>query len=253
VKDSYVNIEGHRLRFRWLGDPNKEKGMTLVFLHEGLGCIESWKDFPARLCSATGLNGLLYDRKGYGKSALSLNPRTKAYLHEEAWDCLPLLLDKLDIDKPFLVGHSDGATIALLYAARYPATAVVSISGHILVEEEALRGIRKFGKLYAHGEMRYRLEQLHGDKTDRVYHDWADTWLDPAFRDWDIRAELSGVSCPVLAIQGDRDEYASNRHPEMICQAVGGLCDSYLIPGAGHVPHLQKGEMVLQEIVRFLG
>jgi len=252
-EDGFVEAAGARLAVRRLRPPaGTGEGAPLVLLHEGLGSIPQWKRFPERLVAAAGRPALLYERRGHGRSDPAAGPRGLDYLHRAAFDELPAVLSACGVADPVLVGHSDGATIALLYAARLRCRGVVSIAGHVLVETEALDGIRRtMARLDADG-LRGGLERHHGERTDDLLHAWADTWTAPWFRGWDIRAELEPVRCPMLVVQGADDEYASPGHVDEIASAVGGPTDTWLVPGQGHAPHLTASEPVVQRVAAWI-
>ena len=248
-----IHAAGHRLAAERVL-PEKAAKKTIVFLHEGLGCIGFWKDFPDALCARLGLPGLLYDRWGYGASDPFDRPRTKDYLADEAFFSLPEVLAAAGIERPILVGHSDGASIALLYAAAFPdkPLAVVSEAAHVFVEEEALAGIRLAIQAFESGDLARRLERHHGEKTKKVFEAWADTWLSPGFRDWNIEAALPHIRAPLLLLQGAEDEYGTAAQVEAIEKGASGPVESHLLPGCGHVPHHQARERVLDLMTDFL-
>jgi pimeloyl-ACP methyl ester carboxylesterase len=227
---------------------------TLVFLHEALGSIRQWRDFPHRLAAATGCRALVYDRCGAGGSDPLAGPRPLDYLEVEARKVLPEVLAACGIDRPVLVGHSDGGTIALLYAAAFPdgPVGIVTEAAHVFVEEITLFGIRAAGESFANTDFRDRLKRYHGERTDSLFAAWRDTWLDPAFRDWNVEAALASVRCPVLALQGAEDEYGSPRQLAAIADGVAGPVRQCLLPDCGHTPHRQAPEAVLEETARFI-
>ena len=267
-----LEVAGHRLAARWLApegfdtDSAKNPDLastrsksqpTLVFLHEALGSIGQWKDFPDALVAATGLPGLVYDRQGHGRSEplaapLTL-PRPLDYHHREAEQVLPALLDAAGIERAVLIGHSDGGTIALLAAAALPQriAAVVSEAAHVFVEEISLQGIRDAYAAWQKGGLK-GLERYHGDKTSALVRAWAETWLDTAFRDWSTEAELAGVTCPLLAIQGVDDQYGSPEQVARICAGAAGPAEPLLLPDCGHEPHSEQRDWVLRAICDFL-
>ncbi len=252
-EDGLVAAAGARLALRRLRPPaGTVKAAPLVLLHEGLGSIPQWKRFPERLVAAVGRPALLYERRGHGRSDPAAAPRGLDYLHRAAFDELPAVLAACGVEDPVLVGHSDGATIALLHASRFRCRGVVSIAGHVLVETEALDGIRRtMARLDADG-LRAALERHHGAGTDDLLHAWADTWSAPWFREWDIRRELASVRCPVLVIQGAEDEYASPGHVDQIARAVGGPTETWLVPGQGHAPHLTAPDRVVERVAAWI-
>jgi pimeloyl-ACP methyl ester carboxylesterase/GNAT superfamily N-acetyltransferase len=181
---------------------------ALVLLHEGLGSVGLWRGFPQRLVEATGRRTVTFSRYGHGQSDPPPRPRTASFMHEEALEVLPELLAKLAIDKPVLVGHSDGASIALIHAAHHPVEAVVAIAPHVFVEDVCIREIRQARIAYDEGNLRERLARHHRDP-DAAFFGWNDVWLDPAFPQWDITGQLESVTCPLLLIQGERDQYGT--------------------------------------------
>ena len=249
--DCDVTAGGRRLRVRRIGS---EGGPTLVFLHEGLGSITQWRDFPRALAAATGLPALVYDRLGYGASEAREGPQDPAYLEVEATRRLPQVLEACGITRPILVGHSDGATIALLFAARFPdqALAVVSEAAHVFVEDVSPEGIAKALEAFETTALRRQLEKHHGAKVDAMFHGWSDVWLAPAHRDWNMLDRLGAIKAPVLAIQGEEDAYGTPAQVEVILRGVGGPARGLLLPGCGHVPHFQARERVLAAMAAFL-
>lgn len=226
----------------------------MVFLHEGLGCIAMWKDFPARLCERLGCEGVVYDRWGYGRSEAFDRPRTVRYLHDEAELFLPEVLDALAVPRALLFGHSDGGTIALLFAAAHPerTAALVTEAAHVFVEEVTLAGIKAAGEAYATTDLPRRLARYHGEKTDGVFKAWYDTWLSPEFRSWNIEAALPRITAPILILQGAEDEYGTPSQVEAIARGVGGPATSAILPGCAHVPHLQAPDLVLDRVAAFV-
>lgn len=245
----------HRLRVARLRLPGSEAGLpTLVFLHEGLGSIPQWRDYPQALAGALGLPALIYDRYGYGRSQARTGPQDPLYLELEAHDRLPRLLEACGIRHPFLVGHSDGASIALLFAARYPEipVGVISEAAHVVVEPMSVDGIRKALKAFETTSFRDRLAKYHGDKVDAVFHGWADTWMNPRHLGWSMVHRLPSITAPVLAIQGEDDEYGTPCQVEAIVRGVAGPAQALMLPGCGHVPHFQAREAVLEAMAEFV-
>ncbi|MCB1960368.1 MAG: alpha/beta hydrolase [Rhodocyclaceae bacterium] len=225
---------------------------TLVFLHEGLGCIDMWRDFPQQVCDRTGCGGVVYARAGYGRSSPQRQARGVDYMHREALDALPALLDRLAVDRPLLVGHSDGGSIALIHAARAarPVRALVVMAPHEFVEEITLAGIRDARAAWQHTNLRERLARYHDDP-DWVFHSWNDTWLRPEFRDWNIEDCLPAIDCPVLALQGEDDEYATLRQIDVIAEAVPGTT-RLTLGQCGHSPQRDQAAQVIAAIAGFV-
>lgn len=227
---------------------------TLVFLHEGLGSIVQWRDFPANLSTATGLPALVYERWGHGSSDALDTQRTIHYLHDEAFISLPEVLKQTNINDAILIGHSDGGSIGLLFAAIHgiKTRGVITEAAHVFVEEVTVAGIRRAVELYETTDLKDRLYQYHKENTEKMFRAWADTWLSSSFRSWNIEGFLSQISCPLLVIQGEQDEYGTKAQMESIVKHVGGPAEGLIIPGCGHVPHHQAHERVLKEMTRFI-
>lgn len=249
-----VEVAGRRLAVEELRPAETAAGPALVLLHEGLGSIAMWRDIPARLATKLRLRTVVYDRWGYGGSDRLEGTRGKGYLHDEAEVFLPGLLDALGIGETALVGHSDGGTIALLFAAAFPerVRAQAVIAAHVFVEDAALAGIREAVAAYREGGLARRLARHHGDKTDSVFRAWADTWLAPWFRDWNIEDRLPRIKAPTLVVQGAADPYGGEAQLEAIMRGLGGPKEALLLPGMGHVPHLEAPEQVGAAVAGFL-
>lgn len=226
---------------------------VLVFLHEALGCSTMWKDVPATLSGQTSLPYLCYDRLGHGRSDPLPGPRDERYLEIEAYEILPAVLEACGVTEPILVGHSDGGTIALMYASRHRVRGVVTEAAHVFVEEVTLAGIRAAVEAWRSTDLRDRLARHHGDKTDALFDAWAGTWLSERFRSWNIEQCLAAIAAPVLIVQGEDDEYGTIRQVEAIAAGVSGRAEPLLIPGCRHVPHLQAADRVLPAIAGFVG
>lgn len=238
------------IEYQWL---NADAGTAplIVFLHEGLGSVSMWRDFPQRLCDAAGCRGLVYSRPGYGRSTPRAAGEAWApdFMHRQAQQVLPALLQALGVDAqgqpPWLFGHSDGATIALLYAARFPrqlAGAIV-LAPHIMVEDLSVASIAQARSAYAHTDLRQRLARHHADP-DSAFLGWCDAWLSPAFRRWSIEAELSAIACPLLAVQGLADEYGTLEQVRGIARRVP-QAQLLELADCGHSPHKDQPERVL--------
>lgn len=254
---AHVTIDGVRLETRCI--PGAAGRPWLVLLHEGLGCVSLWRDFPEKLARHTGSPVLAYSRRGYGGSDPLPPPpvagprRPPSFMHDEAAIVLPRLLDHLAIEAPVLVGHSDGASIALIHAARPAADtrAVVLMAPHVLVEPISLASIARMRELYAAGELRARLARHHAH-VDDAFLGWADTWLDPSFRAWSLAGEIARLACPALLIQGDADEYGTLAHVDGIAAGAMGPTQRLLLSGGGHAPHREHEAEVLDAIQGFV-
>jgi pimeloyl-ACP methyl ester carboxylesterase len=247
----FVDVAGHRLecvRIR-----GAKSAPTLVFLHEGLGSVALWKDFPARVAAATDCPVLVYSRAGYGRSSPAALPRATDYMHVEALTVLPALLDRLGIADPVLVGHSDGASIALLHAGsgRRPVRALVALAPHVFVEDMSVASIAEVRRQYDTTDLRERLARRHADP-EAAFRGWNDIWLAPAFRSWNIEACLPGVRCPLLMIQGRDDEYGSAAQLDAIERQVGGKVARIELADCRHSPHRDQPEATLAAIADFV-
>ena len=243
-----IEVAGHRLEVQWIG----ESGPTLVFLHEGLGSIRQWRDFPALVARASGCRALVYDRYGYGNSDVLREPRVGVeFMHDGALNELPELLENLKIENPVLIGHSDGASIALIHAGTYPVRGVAVMAPHVFVEEPGLKSIENLNATFETTDLPQRLGKYHRNAR-KTFHLWADAWLDPAFRQWNIEEYLARIKCPVLAIQGEADEYGSMAQLDAIKQQVAGPCELLKLPDCGHSPFKDQPERVLQVVAGFI-
>ncbi|MCM8593742.1 alpha/beta fold hydrolase [Accumulibacter sp.] len=251
VDPALLKIGGQVFEYQSI-PPSRAALPTLVLLHEALGSVALWRDFPERIALATGCQVLSWSRQGYGHSSPLAGPRTPRYLHDEAIEQMPAVLAALQIDQPVLIGHSDGGSIALIHAAAFPdrVAGLVVIAPHEFVEHEALAGIRRAGEAYASGRLRNRLAAFHRD-ADRVFDAWHDTWLSENFRDWDIRDCLPAIRCPILAIQGEDDEYATMRQIECIAESCADV-ELLKLADCRHSPHRDQPERVIAAIVRFV-
>jgi pimeloyl-ACP methyl ester carboxylesterase len=243
-------IDGRRIEYGFV-QPAVTGGRDLVMLHEGLGSASMWRDFPERLARATGCRTLVYSRYGYGRSSPLEAPRRVDYMHEEARQWLPAILERLDIRRPMLFGHSDGASIALIYAASDASevAGIVALAPHIKVEDLTMRNIAAAKEAYLHTDLPVRLSRHHVD-ADSAFWGWNRIWLDPAFRDWNIEALLPSIRCPILAIQGEEDEYGTMEQIAGIARAVP---HSKLLTLAAcrHSPHRDQPEAVLAAAAEF--
>ena len=246
-----LNLDGRRIEYRFV-DPAAATGADLVMLHEGLGSVSLWRDFPEQLARATGCRTLVYSRHGYGRSSPLDAPRRVDYMHEEARVWLPAILDRLGIRRPLLFGHSDGASIALIHAASSGSevTGIIALAPHVKVEDLSVRSITAAKTAYLETDLRTRLGRHHAD-VDSAFWGWNRIWLDPAFRDWNIEGLLPSIRCPILAIQGEDDEYGTMEQIESIARSVP---DTRLLalPACRHSPHRDQPEAVLAAAREFV-
>lgn len=250
IRDFLIAIDGIQISVRQIQTNLSSELPSLVFLHEALGSIPQWRNFPLSLSQAVSRNAFIIERQGHGQSTPFHKPRTAHYLQEEALDVLPKIMAHLNLKNPILIGHSDGGTIGLLYAAHFPITAIVSMAAHTFVENITLVGVRS--ALTQKAFLIDRLQKYHGDKAAALFHAWNDTWLAADFRNWDIREALTQITCPVLAMQGEDDEYGTVKQVESIVEKVSGSVVTCLLKNAGHHPHLRAMDKVVKEIQTFI-
>jgi pimeloyl-ACP methyl ester carboxylesterase len=246
-----VVVDGKRLETAWFAGSDPARP-AIVLLHEGLGSIGLWRDFPARLAARTGCGVLAYSRYGYGRSEPLRERREPEYMHHEGRVVLPELLAQLEIERPILLGHSDGASIALLYAAG-PANdprALVLVAPHVFVEELSVRSIAQAKIAYETSDLRAKLARHHDD-VDGAFFGWNDIWLDPRFRAWNIEPAVEGVRCRVLLIQGEADEYGTSAQVDAIAARLP-RSEALLVADAGHSPHRDAPELVLERVSAFV-
>lgn len=231
-----------------------ENRPTIVFLHDSLGSVELWRDFPVKLSEATKCNVLAYDRLGYGKSnPMSTHERPVNYMELEA-DLLNDLLAELNINNAILFGHSDGGTIALITAAKYPkrVEAVICEAGHIFVEDVTLKGVYDAWEAYKTTNLPERLKKYHGDKVEMLFKAWTETWTRDDYKNWNIEYLLKDITCPLLFIQGEADEYGTLDQVEKTVSQVSGSAEKYIITQIGHTPHKEVPELVLEKVTGFI-
>jgi pimeloyl-ACP methyl ester carboxylesterase len=258
VTDSFVELDAGsgadrgRLHVR-VHEGSRATSPSVVFLHEGLGSLDLWKGFVDDVRTALGgVTTVAYSRHGYGRSDVTGHPRAVTYMHDEALIVLPALLTELGIQRPLLVGHSDGASIAIIHAGSgHDVSGLVLIAPHVFVEDIGLAAIAAARTAYDEGQLRPRLERHHDD-VDAAFRGWNDVWLSPEFRAWNIEGYLPSISCPVLVVQGDGDEYGTLAQVDAIERGVAGPCERLVIAGAGHAPHQQAGAEVVTAIRRFV-
>ncbi|MCJ7935192.1 MAG: alpha/beta hydrolase [Chryseobacterium sp.] len=252
IQNTVINVDEKNLYIEY--NTSFEDRPAIVFLHDSLGSVQLWRDLPGKLAEATQSNVLVYDRLGYGKShSMPTHERTVNYMELEA-DLLNDLLAELHIDKAILFGHSDGGTIALITAAKYPerVEAVICEAGHIFVEEVTLKGIYDAWEAYKTTNLAERLQKYHGDKVEILFRAWTETWTRDDYRNWNIEYLLKDIVCPLLFIQGEADEYGSLDQVEKTVSQVSGSTEKYIIPGIGHTPHKEAPELVVKKSAEFI-
>lgn len=247
-----IRIANSEIAFSHIGHfPNRP---TVVFLHDSLGCMALWRDFPQKLAALSKCNILVYDRHGYGASGEFVYPqRAIDYLEDEA-DVLSELIETLHIQQPILFGHSDGGSIALIAAAKFPQkiNAVITEGAHIFVEAETVKGIRDAIEQYQETDLREKLEKYHGAKTNAMFNAWTQTWTSDAFQSWNIEHFLPSIQCPVMVIQGENDEFGTMAQVSGIVNQVSGKAEKQVLPGIGHTPHKESPELVLKIAADFI-
>ena len=250
-----VLVHGVRLDIQRIAAPAGRPAAPIVFLHEGLGSVAMWRDWPASVCAAAGRAGIVYSRRGYGASDPVADVRGAGrlapdYMHREAFEVLPALLRELGVDAPVLLGHSDGGSIALLHASRYPLAACVVLAPHVIVEDVSVRSIEQARVAFESGGLRDRLARYHAD-VDGAFWQWNDVWLSAGFRSFDIRPECRRIRAPVLALQGVDDPYGTLRQVQEIAPTAGRF-ELHALPACGHSPHRDQPATVTATITDFL-
>ena len=268
---STVKVLGSQLEYRWIG-PRPGERPTIVFLHEGLGCVGTWRDFPDRLASVTGCGALVYSRPGYGSSDPVQGTRPVAFMHDEALEVLPAVLERFRLEEVILFGHSDGASIAVIYAGASSGNYSRNLSGgpcgppsplapvrglvleapHVFVEAICTEKIARIAEEYETTRLRERLARYHGANTDSMFRTWTEVWLKPEFARWNIEESLPAIQSPVLVVQGEDDEYGTPAQVEAVLRQVKGPAESLVLPRCGHSPHTTHADEVLEAGSRFI-
>ena len=245
----FLNVRGHRLEYRRIA---AAAGPSLVFLHEGLGSISLWRDFPDRIAAQTGLPAIVYARYGHGQSDVLQPPHGVDFMHREALESLPELLRQLEIERPILIGHSDGASIALIYAGSgHSLRGLVAIAPHVFVEDISVESIVAAKQAFETTDLPRKLARHHRD-AHKTFYGWNDVWLAPAFRSWNIEAFLPAIKCPLLALQGLGDEYGTMAQVDAIARQGGGPVEVLKLRDCGHSPQKDQPKIVAKAIVEFV-
>jgi pimeloyl-ACP methyl ester carboxylesterase len=249
----FLTVGPQQLEYRMIG-PRPHEAPTLVMLHEGLGCVGLWGDFPQQLQAATGCGVFVYSRAGYGQSSPVTLPRPLSYMHDEARETLPLLLDEIGFQRGLLVGHSDGASIAAIYAGSHQDHRVgglALIAPHFIVEDVTIASIAGFRRAYDTTDLRARMTRWHAD-VDATAHGWSDVWLKGDFRKWDLTEFLAYIRVPVLIVQGEGDQYGTVRQIEIAQEECYCPVEVALLPAAKHSPQREAPEATLKAISEFV-
>jgi pimeloyl-ACP methyl ester carboxylesterase len=253
VDQGFLDLGSSRLEYRMIG-PRPADAPTLLLLHEGLGSVGLWGDFPDRLAAATGAGVFVYSRAGYGKSSPAKIPRPVTFMHEEARAVLPRLLDAIDFRRGILIGHSDGASIAAIYAGSvqdHRVRGLVLIAPHFFTEDAGIAEIARARNAYASGDLRGKLARWHDD-VDNAFHGWNGVWLDPDFRKWDITDELAYIRVPILLLQGEDDQYGTVAQIEVAERECYCPVEVKLLPKTRHAPHRETPEATLRAVSEFV-
>ena len=252
-RNGHLIIDGKRIEAVWHG-PRPGEAPTLVFLHEGLGCVAMWRDFPAALARETGCGALVYSRLGYGRSDPCILPRPLRFMHEEGLAILPRLLQAAEVRDCVIIGHSDGGSIGIIYAGGTPAPrlrGLITEAAHVFCEDLSLRSIERARESYLNGTLRQGLERYHGKNTDYAFWGWNGAWLHPDFRQWNIESYLPGIRVPMLAIQGENDQYGTPAQVEAIARGAP-QAEPLMLPDCGHSPHRDQEMMAIQAMTGFI-
>jgi pimeloyl-ACP methyl ester carboxylesterase len=249
----FLDVGAQHLEYRMIG-PRPDAAPTLVLLHEGLGCVGLWGDFPERLAAATGAGVFAYSRAGFGRSSAVTLPRPLSFMHDEARDVLPPLLAAIGFRRGLLIGHSDGASIAAIYAGSvqdHRVRGLVLMAPHLFTEDATVNGVAQAREAYAQGDLRARLARWHSH-VDCAFRTWSESWSNPAFRSWNIREELAYIRVPILIIQGAGDQYGTVRQIETAQEECYCPVEVALLAEAGHAPHREAAEVTLDLVAGFV-
>jgi len=250
----FLTVDGVCLECRWIRVGGEDRPV-LVFLHEGLGCVALWRDVPDRIARATGCDAFVWSRAGYGRSDACALPRPVRFMHEEGLNTLERVLDAAGIGRAILIGHSDGGSISLIHCGGTPAQRIVglvTLAAHVFNEDLCVRSIEEVREAYATSDLRERLARHHGDNVDCAFRGWNDVWLHPDFRHWNLEEFLPGITVPALVIQGADDKYGTPAQAEAIARQIGGPVEKWMVPGCGHSPHIDAGDVVAERIAEFV-
>jgi pimeloyl-ACP methyl ester carboxylesterase len=245
----FVIAAGRRLEYEWIGE--RKSGIPeLVFLHEGLGSIRQWRDFPKQVSEATGLPAMVYSRYGYGQSDVLVEPRAEDFMEQEALESLPELLRNLKIEHPIFISHSDGASIALVHAGNFFSRGVVAMAPHVFLEPMNIEAIAAIRKTFEAGDLPQKLGRYHADSR-KTFYGWADAWL--GFKTWDLRKHVARITAPLLLVQGTDDQYGTMAQLDEIARLAKGPCEVLKLGECGHSPFRDQPEKTLAAVKAFIG
>jgi len=254
ASEGMLDLGTMRLEYRMIG-PRPDEAPTIVMLHEGLGCVGLWNEFPDKLQTATGAGVFVYSRAGYGRSSPVTLPRPLTFMHEEAREVLPKVLDAIGFRRGLLLGHSDGASIAAIYAGSvqdHRVRGLILIAPHFFTEDMGIAEIARAREAYATTDLRQKLARWHAD-VDNAFRGWNDAWLDPEFRNWDITEPLAYIRVPILIVQGEDDQYGTQRQIEVARQECYCPVELALYRGVRHAPHREAPALLLASVSEFAG
>ena len=249
----FLDLDPMRLEYRMIG-PRPDAAPTIVMLHEGLGSVGLWGDFPDKIAAATGTGVFVYSRAGYGKSSPGKLPRSTRFMHEEACDVLPRVLGAIGFQRGLLLGHSDGGSIAAIYAGSvqdHRVRGLILIAPHFFTEDMGLAEIVRAREAFTNGSFREKLSRWHAD-VDCAFRSWSEPWLDPQFRKWDITESLGYIRVPILIVQGEQDQYGTLKQLEAAQEACYCPIETAVLPGVRHVPQREAPELTLKIVVDFI-
>ena len=254
-RSGMLEVDGCTLEFEWQGPQPSVSAPALVFLHEGLGCVRMWRDFPEQLAAATGLSALNYSRAGYGNSGPADLPRQPDYMHHEALVVLPKLLDAFAINSAILVGHSDGGSIAIIHTGSESNDRIKGLAllaPHVFVEPLSVKSIAQAAELYRTTELSNKLSRYHGSSVSETFWGWNDIWLHEDFFHWNIEQYLPAITAPILLLQGRDDQYGTVAQLEAIESQVAGRVQRHMLDDCAHSPHQDQPAAVLAACTAFL-
>jgi pimeloyl-ACP methyl ester carboxylesterase len=251
--EGFLDLPPLRLEYRMIG-PRPDAAPTIVMLHEGLGSVGLWGSFPDRIAAATGAGVFVYSRVGYGRSSPGTLPRSTRFMHEEACEVLPRVLDAIGFQRGFLLGHSDGGSIATIYAGSvqdHRVRGLVLLAPHFFTEDIGIAEIRRARDAFTAGTFRDKLKRWHAD-VDCAFRSWSEPWLDPQFRNWDITEALGYIRVPILIVQGDQDQYGTLRQLEVAKNECYCPVETVVLPGIRHVPQREAPEATRDAVAGFI-